>query len=189
MRVILASSSPRRKMILTQAGVSFEVSVSDLEEKSTATEPQKVVEELSAQKAEDVASRYPKDVLVIGADTVVACSGKILGKPKDAKEAYEMIAMLSGKTHQVYTGVTLIANGQAHTFHAVTDVVVCEMSEAEIQAYASTPEPLDKAGAYAIQGAFAKYISKISGEYNNVVGLPVAAIFAECKRLGIPITE
>ena len=189
MRVILASSSPRRKMILTQAGVSFEVSVSELEEKSSKTDPAKVVEELSAQKASDVAERYPKDVLVIGADTVVACLGKILGKPKDAKEAYEMISMLAGRTHQVYTGVTLIANGKKHTFHAVTDVTVSEMSESEIREYADSEEPLDKAGAYAIQGAFAKYISKIDGEYNNVVGLPVAAIYAACKKYGIPLTE
>ena len=187
MKIILASASPRRKMILEQAGVTFEICVSDLDEVITQTEPAAVVEELSAQKAGDVAKKYPPDVLVIGADTVVACMGQILGKPKDEKDAREMLTMLSGKTHQVYTGVTLILNGRVHTFHAVTDVSVCDLSEAEIDSYVNSGEPLDKAGAYAIQGLFGKYITGISGEYNNVVGLPIAAIHAHCLELGIEL--
>lgn len=189
MKMILASASPRRKMILEQAGFAFEICVSEMEEVITSTEPAAVVEELSAQKAGDVAKKYPPDVLVIGADTVVACMGQILGKPKDEEDAIRMISMLSGKTHQVYTGVTLINSGNVHTFHAVTDVEVCELNPEEIQSYVNSKEPLDKAGAYAIQGAFAKYITKINGEYNNVVGLPIAKIYAQCREIGIDLTS
>ncbi len=187
MKVILASASPRRSDILKQAGIPFEVCVSDIEENSTAAKPADVVEELSAQKAGDVAGKYPADVLVIGADTVVAIDGKILGKPGDAMAALEMLHLLSGKTHQVYTGVTLCHNGERHTFHVCTDVKVRELSEEEIDSYVNSKEPFDKAGAYAIQGLFCKYITEIHGEYNNVVGLPIAAIYAKCRMAGIEI--
>ncbi len=185
MRVILASASPRRSDILTQAGIKFEVCVSSVEEHSTKSEPSGIVEELSKQKAEDVAQKYPGDVLVIGADTVVSIGGKVLGKPKDAEDAKSMLCVLSGQTHQVYTGVTLCVNGTAHTFHAKTDVCVSYLSEQEIVDYVNSGEPFDKAGAYAIQERFCKYITEIHGEYNNVVGLPVAAICEKCRELGI----
>ncbi|MBO4901601.1 MAG: septum formation inhibitor Maf [Lachnospiraceae bacterium] len=187
MKIVLASASPRRSMILEQAGIEFEVCVSDIEEKITQSAPELVVEELSAQKAEDVAGKIAGDALVLGADTVVAVQGKILGKPKDEADAVSMLKELSGRVHQVYTGVTLIRGDQKITFHAVTDVTVCELTEDEIQNYVNSGEPMDKAGAYAIQGLFGKYITGINGEYNNVVGLPIAAIYAKCRELGYEI--
>ncbi|MCR4684983.1 MAG: Maf family protein [Lachnospiraceae bacterium] len=187
MRIILASASPRRRDILTQAGIGFEVCASTVEEHSTKSIPFEIVEELSAQKALDVAERYPADVLVIGADTVVAIDAKVLGKPKDTSDAISMLRMLSGRTHQVFTGVTLRINGVSHTFHVRTDVCVVRLSEQEITDYINSGEPFDKAGAYAIQGLFGKHITEIHGEYNNVVGLPIAAILAKCKALNIPI--
>ena len=187
MKIVLASASPRRSAILSQAGIDFEVCVSEIEERTTKSTPWEIVEELSYQKAKDVAGRFPSDVLVIGADTVVAAGETILGKPKDHADAVSMIRSLAGQTHQVYTGVTLIRNGIAHTFHAKTDVRVTDLSEREIEDYVNSGEPFDKAGAYAIQGLFCKYITEIHGEYNNVVGLPVAAIRAECRASGIDI--
>lgn len=187
MKVVLASASPRRSMILEQAGIAFEVCVSEVEEKITQSAPELVVEELSAQKAEDVAKKYTGDELIIGADTVVAARGRILGKPKDETDAALMLRELSGAVHQVYTGVTLIRSGRKVTFHAVTDVSVCRLTEKEIRDYVNSGEPMDKAGAYAIQGLFGKYISGINGEYNNVVGLPIAAIYARCRELGYEI--
>ena len=187
MRIILASASPRRSAILKQAGIDYQVHVSDIEECPTKSAPSEIVEELSKQKAEDVAAKYPKDVLVIGADTVVSIGDQILGKPKDTEDAISMIRALSGQTHQVYTGVTLCHQGKSHTFHVKTDVSVSYLNEQEIMNYVNSGEPFDKAGAYAIQGLFGKYITQIHGEYNNVVGLPIAAIYAKCKSLGIEI--
>lgn len=187
MRVILASSSPRRSMILEQAGIAFEVCASGCEEVITSNVPSEVVEELSYQKAADVAVEYPEDALVIGADTVVAYDGKILGKPKDREDAIAMISMLQGNVHQVFTGVTLVYEGEFYSFHAVTDVTVEKMTLEEILRYIDTGEPFDKAGAYAIQGHFGRYISGINGEYNNVVGFPIARIVKEAKRFGISL--
>ncbi len=187
MKIILASGSPRRKEILETAGIPFEVCVSDVEENCSLSVPSELVMALSKQKAEDVAAGYKEDVLVIGADTVVAFENEILGKPKDRADAVRMIRMLSGATHQVYTGVTLHISGQSHTFYAVTDVEVAVLDEAEILSYVNSGEPDDKAGAYAIQGLFGKYITAIRGEYYNVVGLPIAAIHAKCKELGIKL--
>ena len=151
------------------------------------------MEELSAQKAEDVYQQYEKknagDFLVIGSDTVVAADGKILGKPKDKEEAYQMISMLQGKAHQVYTGVTLLIKKDGKkirkTFHECSDVHVYPMCKEEIREYIATGEPMDKAGSYGIQGLFGIYVKGICGDYNNVVGLPVARLFHEMKKSGI----
>lgn len=198
-RVILASGSPRRSDILEQAGVPFEVVISHKEEIITKELPSEAVEELSKMKALDVAEHFisHQDYLIIGADTMVSYDGCKLGKPKDAEDAKRMLSMLQGKTHQVYTGVTLVydleeVRGAAwtiktHTFYAVTDVVMYPMSEAEIEAYVKTGEPRDKAGAYAIQGRCARYIKEIHGEYNNVVGFPIARTIKEIKELGIQL--
>ena len=186
--VILASGSPRRLDLLRQVGIEPEVEPSHVEEVITSTVPDQVVMELSRQKAEDVAVRHAgEDVVVIGADTVVAFDGKILGKPKDEADAIHMISSFQGKTHQVYTGVTLVFCGKAGektgerwktiTFAEETDVHVCLMTEEQIQAYVKTGEPMDKAGAYGIQGYFAAWVSGISGDYNNVVGLPVGRVY------------
>ena len=193
MHIILASASPRRKELLNQIGWEFEICVSEVEEKVTKTLPWEVVEELSRQKAEDV---YRKVVekrdrsmfLVIGADTIVACDGQILGKPKDRQDAISMISQLQGRSHHVYTGVTLILCTEAgqqksSTFHEETEVTFYPMNEDEIVAYVDSKEPMDKAGGYGIQGLCARYISGISGDYNNVVGLPVGRVYQEVQSL------
>ncbi len=202
MKVILGSASPRRRDILTRAGIEYEVIVSDVEEAVSKTDPAEVVEELSGQKAEDVWDKAVKlysakqddinaysedELLVIGADTIVALDGVIYGKPKDRQDAIRMLKNLSGRTHQVYTGVTVINGGRRISFAAATDVSVYEVSDKEIERYVDSGEPMDKAGAYAIQGGFARYIKEIRGEYNNVVGFPIARLIYELKKLGIDI--
>ena len=188
-KVILGSASPRRKELLEQIGITPEVMPSHKEEKTESRIPDEMVRELSAQKAEDIAGRLAvTGLLVIGADTVVASEGRILGKPGSQEEAYRMIASLAGKCHQVYTGVTLIYVDEAGdrrscTFAEETNVYVFPMEEEEIRAYAACGEPMDKAGAYGIQGRFAAYVEKIEGDYNNVVGLPVGRLCQEIKRL------
>ena len=195
-QIVLASASPRRSELLQQAGMDFIVIPSKGEEIVTSTHPAEVVEELSLQKAQEVAERIlsgkEQEVsdfsVVIGADTVVSADHKILGKPADREEAGKMITMLQGNIHQVYTGVTLIVkdakgNIRTNTFNECTDVDVCEMSNEEVEEYISTPEPYDKAGAYGIQGSFAIYISGIHGCYYNVVGLPISRLVHELKDL------
>lgn len=191
-RLILASGSPRRKELLEQIGLTFEICAACGEEKVTGTIPAQIVETLSAQKAAEVAQRYEnqeEEVVVIGADTLVAYGDRVLGKPENEKHAKEMLGMLQGKTHQVYTGVTLIRcignEKEVHTFSEKTEVTMYEMSEKEIADYVSTGEPMDKAGAYAIQGKCALYVKGICGDYNNVVGLPVARLMHEMKKLNI----
>lgn len=205
-RIVLASASPRRRELLGQIGIVPEIIPSTIEERITTDQPEEVVKELSYQKACDVACSIASDAAelpemaaapiemaaasataVIGADTVVAAEGRILGKPKTHEEAVQMISLLAGKTHQVYTGVTLIFLGpdgrREMTFAEKTDVHVYPMTEEEIYEYAHSGEPMDKAGAYGIQGKFASYIKGIDGDYNNVVGLPVGRVYQEMKRL------
>lgn len=203
-QIILASQSPRRKELLSQMGLEFEVCPAKGEEIITKTIPEEVVMELSKQKAEEVAGvvraygenhseiMTPSDILVIGADTVVAYGTHILGKPKDEADAKRMLRMLSGKTHSVFTGVTLLFMDKSGrvgelVFYEKTDVTMHEMSETEIERYIATGEPMDKAGAYGIQGKCAIYIKKIDGDYNNVVGLPISRIYQELKKIGIDI--
>ena len=202
MNIILASASPRRKELLSQIGIAFQVRVSDVEEKVTTTVPHLLVQELSRQKAEAVLAVLPEqegDVIVIGADTVVACDGRILGKPGTEEKAIEMLSLLEGRAHEVYTGVTLLrrmvrrenAEGAAEgslgyrterkSFYEATTVHFCHMSRREIIDYVTTKDPMDKAGAYGIQGLCARYISGIEGDYNNVVGLPVSRLYQEMK--------
>lgn len=194
MKVILASGSPRRKELLGQILKDFEILPAKGEEIITKTEPFEIVEELSVKKAEEVfeilalKEEYEnEDFLVIGSDTVVAYQGEIMGKPKDEADAFRMIHAFQGKTHQVYTGVTFLwkKRGQMgrKTFHEVTDVVVYPMDEEEIMAYIATGEPMDKAGAYGIQGRFAPFVRKIDGEYNTVVGLPIGRVNQELKGI------
>ncbi len=202
MRIILASASPRRRELLAQIGLDFEVKVSNVEEVVTTTKPGAVVEELSRQKAEAVYKELiagtegaevgsvgttelvteDEGVLVIGADTVVAIEDQILGKPKDDEDAKAMLRMLAGKTHAVYTGVTLITKGTIKSFHEKTEVTFFAMSEEEIAEYVATKDCGDKAGAYGIQGFCARYIAGIHGDYNNVVGLPVGRLYQEAKE-------
>lgn len=180
---ILASASPRRKEIFTLADLSFEVLPSSVEEVVTKEIPHEVVMELASQKAWDIWEKTQKDRMVVGADTVVACDGKILGKPKDEEDAFKMLSMLSGRTHQVYTGVSLIWKDREHTFYEETEVTFYPMTEEEIFQYISTKEPMDKAGAYGIQGKAAAFIRGICGDYYNVVGFPIARFLQEVRQL------
>ena len=188
--VVLASASPRRTELLEQGNIKHIVMPSHCEEVITSEVPGQVVEELSVQKAEDVYRQYEKesqeDFLVIGSDTVVAAEGKILGKPEDEADAFRMISMIQGKTHQVYTGVTLLIKKDGKkiqkTFNECSNVHVYPMSEEEIREYIATGEPMDKAGAYGIQGAFGVYIRGIEGDYNTIVGLPLARVYQEMKE-------
>lgn len=189
-KVILASGSPRRRELLVMLGVPFDIMVSSAEEETTATHPAEVTEQLSCEKAQEVAVRLQsageENYVVIGADTVVSVDGRILGKPADREEAREMIGLLQGRQHMVYTGVTLvIGQGKEQktvTFSQGTRVSVAPMTEEEIRDYISTPEPYDKAGAYGIQGSFAKYVQGIEGDYYNVVGLPVHELYQHLKK-------
>lgn len=186
-KIVLASASPRRKELLAQIGITPEIVPSTIEEKISTDVPEEAVMELSCQKAEDVACSQKPGTWVIGADTVVAAGGEILGKPSGHEDAFRMISLLEGKTHQVYTGVTLVYCGErgpkTRTFVEKTDVHLYPMSYEEIRAYADSKEPLDKAGAYGIQGKFAAFIKGIDGDYNNVVGLPVGRVYQELKKM------
>ena len=186
-KLVLASASPRRRELLAQIGLTPLIEPSTLEEKVTSSIPEAVVSELSSQKAQDVAKHQEPGTLIIGADTVVAMDQQILLKPVSHEDAYRMISMLQGRDHQVYTGVTLIYCGQTETkektFVEKTDVTVYPMSEEEIKTYAFSEEPMDKAGAYGIQGKFAAFVKGIDGDYNNVVGLPVGRVFQEIKGM------
>ena len=175
-------------------GLSFKTMPSTVEEKITKTEPGEVVEELSYQKAVDVCGKLAaegrEDFVVIGADTVVSCWGKIMGKPKDKEDACQMLRELQGKSHQVYTGVTLAWKSKDispmyFTFSECTDVTMYVMTEEEIRKYVDSGEPMDKAGAYAIQGLCAAHIQGICGDYNNVVGLPVGRVYQELRNRGL----
>lgn len=192
-KIILASASPRRRELLEQGGIPFTVIPSQAEEKITTEQPGQVVEELSYLKCSDIYEKSLGDVLVIGADTVVASEGKILGKPSSQKDAVKMLQSLQGREHEVYTGVAIMARegneNRKKTFHEKTKVVFYPMSDEEIRSYVNTGEPMDKAGAYGIQGKSAVFIKKISGDYNNVVGLPLARLYQELKNMGIESRE
>lgn len=187
MQVVLASASPRRRELLTQVGVDYVVDPSGCEEVIRETDPESVVKGLSRDKAFDTASRYGENTLIIGADTVVASEGRIFGKPSSEEEAFSMINLLKNSCHSVFTGVTIVGkNPQGDvikSFAVETKVYVMDMSDQEIWDYIKTGEPMDKAGAYGIQGRFAEYVSGIQGDYNNVVGLPVSQLLKEIKLL------
>lgn len=200
-KIILASASPRRRELLSKMGIDFEIITSSIEEETTQNEPDKVVKELSYIKAEDVLRQIIENkeegknsndttIMVIGADTVVAKNGRIMGKPKSKSEAYDMIHLIQGSTHQVYTGVTIFTyhcgtkKMQSQSFAECTDVTVYPMDDSEIYHYISSGDCMDKAGAYGIQGDFGIFVEKIHGDYNNVVGLPVARLYQELKKFG-----
>ena len=192
--IILASQSPRRQEILSLGGYEYKVCVSSAEEQIPPEElenltPQELVERLARVKAEDVYRRNcnknsVEEITVIGADTVVAVDGRVLGKPRTEDEAYEMLSMLEGRTHDVFTGVCILwtnsdtpAEIQGNTFHCHTKVTFYPMTEEEINNYVATGDCMDKAGAYGIQSGAAKYIQGIEGDYLNVVGLPLSKIY------------
>lgn len=202
MRIILASASPRRRELLEQIGIEFEIMASTMEEEYYHTEPEEIVKELSLMKALDIAqgdedNYIEGDCIVIGADTVVVQDDTILGKPAGEEEAFQMLTSLQGRSHMVYTGVAIVEcregideeDGEVGfdfhiTNHAIgTKVHVMPMTVEEIWTYIRTGEPMDKAGAYGIQGRFAAYVEWIEGDYFNVMGLPISYVNAVLKEI------
>ena len=198
-RVVLASNSPRRKEILQQVGIDFEVIPSQSEEVSSKINPIEKVEELARNKAIEVANTIEGPVIVIGADTIVVHNGTILGKPKDEKDAIAMLSSLQGNNHEVYTGVGIVLKdivgsneevvNEVISFADVSKVIVQAMSREQIEAYVKTKECMDKAGSYAIQGKFAIYIKEIIGDYYNIVGLPISMLYQKLYGLGIDLLK
>jgi septum formation protein len=188
-QLILASQSPRRKQLLQQLGLIFEIHPSSIDESTSLTEPESLVSFLATQKAQDVASNY-RDALIIGSDTIVVLEGNILGKPKDPEEAYHMLHRLSDQSHDVFTGMCLQyvgSNGKLsehHTFTEKTTVWFQPLEEEEIIRYVNSGNPMDKAGAYGIQDDWgAIFVKKIEGDYYNVVGLPLSRCYRELKKM------
>ncbi|MEZ5293988.1 MAG: Maf family protein [Vicinamibacterales bacterium] len=174
--LVLASASPRRAELLRAAGLAFTIDVADVDETPRRGEPPDTyVRRLAEAKAAAVAARRPGD-LVLGADTTVALDGEILGKPEDAEDARRMLRRLAGRAHRVHTGVALVCGSDVRTAVASTTVRFTPLSEDEIAAYVSTGEPMDKAGAYGIQGEAARFVAGVDGPHDNVVGLPIAEV-------------
>lgn len=202
-KFFLASKSPRRRELMNQIGLEYEVMVSEREEIATENVPEEVVKELSLQKAYEIErmllnktdgkiyEEYKRQgyegVIIIGADTVVSLEGEIMGKPKNEDDAFNMLSKLQGRKHVVSTGVAMVVIGengnQVFSFAEDTDVYMYEISDDEIREYVATGEPMDKAGSYGIQGIGAKFISGIHGDYNNVVGLPIGSIYQTLKKI------
>lgn len=189
MNWILASGSPRRRELLEMLGVpDLMIRPATGPERATpGAGPEQTVRELSLHKAQEVAQTCAPEDIIIAADTIVYLDGAILGKPKDHDDAVRMLTALSGREHIVYTGVAVLRGGELRQAAERTAVRFRTLTPAEIERYIATGEPMDKAGAYGIQGKCAIFVDKIDGDYNNVVGLPVAAIYRELKKLGIDI--
>jgi len=182
--IILASASPRRQELLKSAGIAFEVRPANIPEVPHAGEtPTSFAERMARQKARVVSASLP-DRIVLAADTVVAVENEILGKPANAEDAARMLYLLSGRTHAVTTGVCVISETFEDVRSETTSVEFSRMTEAEIRDYVSTGEPMDKAGAYAIQGGAAQWITRVDGDYNNVVGLPLELVLRMLKAAG-----
>ena len=200
-RLVLASASPRRQQLLRDAGIPFTVEAADINETPLAGEsPRDCAERLAREKALAVFQRYPENY-VLGADTIVVVDDIILGKPRDAEDAARMLRLLSGRAHAVITGVCVVGpetggqspfandsqpprteNLELRTASETTRVTMCKVSDEEIRDYVATGEPMDKAGAYAIQGIASRWIPRIEGDYSNVVGLPVALVYAMLRE-------
>lgn len=184
-RLILASSSPRRKELLSMNLLSYEVIPSTIQEvMDPSLSPEELVCSLARQKAEDVFRSHSEDV-VLGADTIVVYDGSALGKPSDREDAIRVLRTLSGQTHTVYTGVCILSDDVTRSFVVSTDVTFWELSETEIEAYVNSGEPFDKAGSYGIQGLGARLVQSIAGDYYSVVGLPVSKVVRELESFGI----
>ena len=189
MKFVLASQSPRRRELLARMGVeTFEICpATDEEVAPKGLTPDRLVEYLSAEKARQVAGRFGRDDVIIAADTVVAVDDRVLGKPRSRDEAVEMLTMLSGRDHAVYTGVTVCRGDIICTEHECTRVTFRPLTEAEIEAYVDTKEPMDKAGSYGIQGLGCLLVQGIVGDYYNVMGLPVCRLGQMLRRVGIDV--
>ncbi|WP_040207789.1 Maf family protein [Neobacillus jeddahensis] len=182
--LILASSSPRRKELLENLHLSFAISSSEVDESfDPSLSPEDVVMELAERKARAV-FKENQDAFVIGSDTIVVADGQILGKPADEAEAIRMLTRLSGRQHEVFTGVAILSPTKSTRFYEKTEVWFWELTDEEIKAYVQSGEPLDKAGAYGIQQLGSMLVKKINGDYFAVVGLPVARTIRELKKVG-----
>lgn len=182
-KLILASSSPRRKELLSYAQIPFEIVVSHVEEHfNDKNNPNEIVQALALQKAEAVANILEQDAVVLGADTIVTIDNQILGKPNDENEARIMLGKLSGREHIVYTGVAIVSANESTTFYEETKVQFWELSDEEIDNYIKSGEPFDKAGAYGIQQLGSILVKRIEGDYFSVVGLPISRTYRELKR-------
>ncbi|MEO5742330.1 MAG: Maf family protein [Vicinamibacterales bacterium] len=187
MRLVLASASPRRADLLRAAGIPFEVFPVDIDEHFRMGEkPEHAVVRLAEAKATVAAASYP-DAIVIGADTTVVIRGEALAKPTDAEDAARMLRLLSGRSHEVLTGVCLCGQGRRLLHVEPTRVRIAQLGESEIAWYVSTGEPFDKAGGYAAQGLASRFIEGIEGSYSNVVGLPISSVYELLKKLGCDI--
>ena len=180
MDIILASKSPRRRELMELIGLPFTVRVAQVDETMEDLPPEEAVAQLSRKKAE--AARQTLDEIVIGADTIVVLDGKILGKPEDATDAYRMLKFLSGRRHQVMTGVTVLLGGRCVSITEVTEVSFRQLTDGEILSYIASGDPMDKAGSYGIQSGGALFVDKIHGDYYNVVGLPVCRLHQILKE-------
>lgn len=188
MQLILASQSPRRKELMGLFHIPFLIRVADIDETmDPGLSPAREVARVSRAKAEAVA-HDPQDV-VIAADTIVVCDGQVLGKPTDEADAYRMLRLLSGRDHQVMTGLTVLRGDRRETCTEITDIHFRELSDREIYAYIATGEPMDKAGSYGIQGGAALFAEKMNGDYYNVMGLPVCRLGQILKALAPELTE
>jgi len=182
MRIILASGSPRRKELLEKIGVEFDVVVSNaIESVDSSLSPEENVKNLASLKGNDVFQKN-KDRVVLAADTVVSYNGVIYGKPKDYKDAFRMLKNLQGNTHQVFTGVAIYKDNLESHFVVRSDVTFKKMTDEEIDWYINTKEPMDKAGAYGIQGLGGRFVSSYSGEFENIMGLPIKEVQEELKK-------
>ena len=185
MKLILASASPRRQELMTLMGLRYEVHVcNEPEIMPENAAPEDAVRALALQKASFVQAAHPNDC-IIGADTIVFLDGEILGKPEDADMARDYLHQLQGRQHSVYTGVAVLTPAGADVRCCITEVTFCPMSEAEIDWYVKTGEPLDKAGAYGVQGPGGMFVSRIDGNYFNVIGLPLPMIYAMLRSVGM----
>lgn len=184
--IILASQSPRRRELLERMGLTFTIVVPDIDEHMDRDlEPHRLVETISAEKARAVRAQVGNDPVVIAADTVVALDGQLLGKPHDQADAHRMLTALQGRHHQVYTGFTVLRGEKMVTRSEETEVVFRGLTAEEIGQYISTGEPMDKAGAYGIQGYGAMLVEGVRGDYFNVMGLPVCALGQALKEFGV----
>ena len=182
-KIILASSSPRRRELMAQAELKFDVCIKNVDETiPEGMNPADAVEMTASKKAMAVA-QINEDAIVVGADTVVVYNDKILGKPKDKEDACRMLRMLSGREHEVITGVCLMHNKKSQTFHCVSKVKFYDLTDEQIKHYVACGEPMDKAGAYGIQGKGCVLVEKIEGDYFNIVGLPIARVVREIRRI------
>ncbi len=190
MKIILASKSPRRKEILENLGFEFDIITADTDESSDITDPESLVQILAVRKGKAVMETYnERDTLIISCDTVVACDGKILGKPHSEEEAKAMLRLLSGRGHSVLSGLALFYNGKTISGVDKTEVYFADMPESFIDFYVASGDPMDKAGSYAVQGRTSLYIDKIDGCYFNVVGLPVRLLAKLLEQFGLDVNQ